>query len=126
MANMITFTKAQLVSLLASCVDFLVTLLLVQVLGAPYLPGSATGTLTGGVTHFMISRNWVFSAQEKKWSGQVSRYMLVWIGNFILNIAGLWLLTHFTGMNYLLAKIVIAIIVAVCYNYVLQKRFVFK
>ena len=123
---MITFTKAQLVSLLAFCVDFLVTLLLVQVLGAPYLAGSATGTLTGGVTHFMISRNWVFSAQEKKWAGQVSRYMLVWIGNFVLNIGGLWLLTRFTGMNYLLAKIVIAIIVAVCYNYVLQKRFVFK
>jgi putative flippase GtrA len=126
MVSMITFTKAQLISLLATCVDFGVSFLLVKVLGAPYLVGGATGTIVGGVTHFMISRSWVFSAQEKKWTTQLTRYMLVWIGNLFLNVSGLYLLVHFAGMNFIIAKIAIAIGVAVFYNYTLQKRYVFK
>ena len=123
---MLTFTKAQLISLLATGIDFGVSFLLVKVMGAPYLAGSATGTITGGTTHFLISRNWVFSAQEKKWTGQLSRYLLVWIGNLILNVSGLYLLVHFAGMNFMIAKVLIAVSIAVFYNYVLQKRFVFK
>jgi len=126
MKRMITFSKAQLVSLLASGVDFLVTYALVQGLDAPKVAGSATGSICGGVTHFSISRNWVFSAQESKWTAQLTRYILVWIGNLILNVSGFYLLTHFTTMNYLLAKIIVSIGVAVFYNYVLQKRYVFK
>ena len=123
---MITFTKAQIASLLATGVDFLVTFLLVRLAGAPIVAGGATGTICGGVTHFMVSRNWVFNAQEGKWAAQLNRYMLVWIGNFLLNVSGLWLLTHYTGIKDMLAKVIIATAVAVCYNYVLQKRFVFK
>jgi len=126
MKRMLTFSKAQLVSLLASGVDFLVTWLLVQWLGAPKVAGSATGSIMGGVTHFSISRNWVFSATESKWTAQVTRYILVWIGNLVLNVSGFWLLTHYTTMNYLLAKVIVSIAVAVGYNYVLQKRYVFK
>jgi len=123
---MITFTKAQLIALLATGVDFGITWLLVALAGAPPVAGGATGTLCGGVTHFMISRNWVFNAQERKWTGQLNRYVLVWIGNLVLNVSGLWLLTHYTGMNYLIAKIITAVLVAVLYNYQLQKKFVFK
>ena len=123
---MITFTKAQIASLLATGVDFLVTWLLVQLAGAPIVAGGATGTLCGGVTHFMVSRNWVFNAQEERWAAQVNRYVLVWIGNFLLNVSGLWLLTHYTGIKDLFAKVIVAVSVAVCYNYPLQKRFVFK
>lgn len=126
MAGLVTFSKAQLVSLLASGVDFGVTFALVQWLGFPQVAASATGTISGGATHFMISRNWVFSARENKWSAQLTRYMLVWIGNLVLNTTGFWLLTHYTTLNYLIAKIVVAIVIAVCYNYVLQKRYVFK
>lgn len=123
---MITFTKAQLISLLATGVDFGITWLLVALAGAPPVAGGATGTICGGVTHFMISRTWVFNAQEKKWTGQLNRYVLVWIGNLVLNVSGLWLLTRIIGLNYLIAKIITATLVAVFYNYQLQKRFVFK
>ncbi|HTI94768.1 MAG TPA: GtrA family protein [Puia sp.] len=123
---MITFTKAQLISLLATAVDFGITWLLITLLGVPKLAGGATGTLCGGVTHFMISRTWVFNAREKKWAGQLNRYVLVWIGNFVLNVSGLWLLHNCMGINVWIAKIITAVLVAVLYNYQLQKRFVFK
>ncbi|GGA96985.1 hypothetical protein GCM10011511_20360 [Puia dinghuensis] len=126
MVVMITFTKAQISSLLATGVDFLVTFLLIRLAGVPIVAGGATGTICGGVTHFMVSRNWVFNAQEGKWAAQLNRYVLVWIGNFLLNVSGLWLITHYTGITGMLAKVIVAVTVAVCYNYVLQKRFVFK
>jgi putative flippase GtrA len=130
---MITFTKAQLTSLLATGVDFLVTFLLLRLAGLPPAAASgrvtfygATGTLCGGFTHFMISRNWVFNAQEKKWTAQLNRYMLVWIGNLALNASGLYLLNRFAGLDPMPAKIITATAVAVFYNYTLQKKFVFK
>jgi putative flippase GtrA len=130
---MITFTKAQLTSLLATGVDFLVTFLLLHWAGLPSAAASgrvtfygATGTLCGGFTHFMISRNWVFNAQEKKWAAQLNRYMLVWIGNLALNASGIYLLNRFAGLDPMPAKIITATAVAVFYNYTLQKKFVFK
>ena len=131
---MITFTKAQIVSILATAVDFGVTFLLLHVAGGMVLGGmvfggvaaGAIGTVCGGVTHFIVSRNWVFQAQEGKWAAQLNRYILVWTGNLLLNVSGLWLLIHFAGMRAMLAKVIVAVTVAVCYNYVLQKRFVFK
>jgi putative flippase GtrA len=126
MESIRTFTRAQAASVMASSVDFLVTWLMVRQLQAPPVAGSVTGTICGGITHFLISRNWAFSAQEKKWTGQLTRYVLVWIGNLILNASGVWLLYHIAGWNVWPAKIVTAIGIAVFYNYVLQKRYVFK
>jgi putative flippase GtrA len=129
---MITFTKAQLASLVATGVDFLVTFLLLRWAGLPTAGASgrvtffgATGTICGGVTHFMIGRTWVFNAQEGKWAGQLNRYLLVWIGNLALNASGLYLLSR-AGLAPMLAKVITATTVAVVYNYTLQKRFVFN
>ena len=74
----------------------------------------------------MVSRNWVFNAQEQKWMAQVNRYVLVWIGTLALNASGLYLLTRYTGIQPMMAKVITATLVAVIYNYTLQKRFVFK
>jgi hypothetical protein len=130
---MITFTKAQLASLIATGVDFLVTFVLLRWAGIPPADVSSrvtfygvTGTLCGGFTHFIVSRHWVFNAREPKWVAQVNRYVLVWIGNLVLNASGLYLLTRYTGIQPMLAKVVTATSVAVFYNYILQKRFVFK
>jgi putative flippase GtrA len=122
-----TFKKAQIASVLATAVDFLVTRLVVQIAGLGFVvPASAIGTILGGVTHFLVSRTWVFRAGEGRWTVHLGRYLLVWTGNLILSTSVLYLLTHYTSINYLVAKIGIAIGLAVFYNYVLQKRYVFK
>src|SRR5579872_3093844 len=121
---MVTFTKAQIASIIATGVDFGVTFLLLRFTGVFVVACGAAGTLCGGATHFLISRNWVFQAQEGRWAAQLNRYVLVWVGNFLLNVSGLWLLTHYTGLNGMLAKVLTAVLVAIGYNYVLQKRFV--
>jgi putative flippase GtrA len=86
----------------------------------------STGTLCGGLPHFMISRNWVFNAQGEKMDRTVNRYVLVWIGNLALNASGLYLLSRYAGLDPMPAKIITASTIAVFYNYTLQKRYVFK
>jgi putative flippase GtrA len=88
---MITFSKAQIASLLATGVDFGVTFLLLRWAGVPAAGASGTVTFFGA-----------------------------------LNASGLYLLTRYTGLDHMLAKVVTAVTVAVFFNYVLQKRFVFK
>jgi len=126
MTGFITFTKAQAASLIATGMDFAVSWLLFRLTGIPAVAASALGTLSGGICHFLISRIWVFRAREGKWSGQAGRYLMVWVGNFLLNVSIFFLLTRYLAMNFLLAKIVVAVGIAVFYNYTLHRRFVFK
>ena len=123
---MLTFLKAQTSSLIASAADFLVTVLLVELTSTRIILASVEGTISGGIINFIVNRSWVFGEGEKKTQVQIFRYALVWAGNLVLNASGMYLVTHYTSLNYIISKIVISILVGVFYNYFLQKRFVFK
>ena len=123
---MFTFLKAQAASLTATLVDFLTTIILVEIFHCWYLLGSVIGTIVGGITHFSLSRIWVFSAREGKIQNQAVKYMLVWIVYLLLTNSGVYVLTHYGNLNYILSKASVALLMSVCYNYVLHKKFVFK
>jgi putative flippase GtrA len=57
---------------------------------------------------------------------QAVKYVIVWAGNLLLVSAGVFLLTHYGSLSYLVSKIAVSLIVGFFYNYRLQKRFVFK
>lgn len=121
-----TFLKANVASLSASFCDYLVTILLVKFLYADPLLGGIAGTICGGIVNFLIGRYWVFKAQNAAMSLQGKRYLLTWTGNFILNAMGLYVLIKLFKYQYLIAKVTTLIVVAVVYNYPIQKRYVFK
>lgn len=121
-----TFFKAQLTSLIASGVDFLTTFACVSLLHIWYLSASVSGAVFGGIVSFALSKVWVFARNNQPIGLQFSRFVLVWLGNAGLNAAGLFVVTQFMGVQYLVAKTGIAILVGVSYNYFLQKDFVFS
>lgn len=123
---MITFLKAQASSLIATLVDFLVTILFVEIFGFWDVTASAIGNIGGGVANFLVNKVWVFEAAGKKTAPQAIRYFVVWVGNIALNSAGLYLMRHYTGLNYVASKTLVATVVGFSYNYVLQKKFVFR
>ncbi|MEO7530907.1 MAG: GtrA family protein [Sediminibacterium sp.] len=123
---MATFIKAQAASLTATVVDFSVTILLKEVFHCWYLLASILGTVSGGVVNFAMNRSWVFRANDGKIHHQAIRYVLVWIGNLVLVSGGVFLLTNYGGISYVISKISVSLIVGFFYNYILQKRFVFK
>lgn len=120
------FIKAQASSLIASGVDFCVTIISVELLLWKAVTAGAVGTITGGIVNFLLGRQWVFKAKNEAIHIQVFRYILVWLGNLGLNIAGMALLVNVLDANYVFAKIFVSVLVGICYNYVLQKKYVFK
>ena len=56
------FFKAQASSLIATVIDFALTIFLVEVIHVFEIVAAALGTITGGVVNFLLGRNWVFKA----------------------------------------------------------------
>ncbi len=123
---MVTFVKAQAASLAATIVDFSVFIILTEWLNCWYLAASITGTISGGVTNFLLGRVWVFDATQGKIPRQALKYILVWIGNLLLVSGGVFVVTEYARITPLASKIIVSLIVGFTYNYMLQKKFVFK
>jgi putative flippase GtrA len=122
---MATFVKAQVASLSASIIDFLTTLVCTQVFHTWYLLGSVIGTTAGGIVNFLMGRNWVFGTKERNINLQIIKYILVWGGNLLLTTGGVFLVTHYLHVNYILSKIIVSLTVGTTYNFLMQKKFVF-
>jgi putative flippase GtrA len=122
---MATFVKAQASSLIASLFDFLTTVVCKEFFYLWYVVANIIGTIVGGATNFVLGRVWVFHKKEKSAPKQILRYILVWSGNAFLNTAGVFLVTHYIGLSYIISKIIVSFLVGISYNYILQKKFVF-
>lgn len=120
------FIKANSASLVSSFCDYLVAILLKELMLVPAFFASIIGTMSGGVINFFINRHWVFRSYSTSIYFQSKRYFLIWSGNLMLNALGLYLLIDVAGLYYIIAKVVTSVLVAVLYNYPLQKKYVFK
>ena len=123
---MVTFLKANAASLIASAVDYFITIFLVNFFKIDVVLASMTGTICGGITNFLIGKLWVFTAGSSTTAKQALRYLLVWCGNLVLNTSGVYVCTKLIGLHYVFSKVLVSLLVAFGYNYPLQKRFVFK
>jgi putative flippase GtrA len=123
--NKKSFFRFQITALLATSIDFSVTILFKEILGFHYSLAVAIGATCGAVTAFTINRYWVFRALEKHPAEQAFRYMLVAAGSVVLNTAGTYLVTETLRSPYLVSKAVTAMVIGFTYSYYFSKRFVF-
>lgn len=124
---MYIFIKAQATLIVGSLADFMVTILLVQVFQCWYVTGNAIGNITGAAAQFILSRNWVFNTARQKsttWV-QLIKFVVMWAGNIALSAFGVYLLTHYTHLHYLVSKLIVSSLLGVSYNYLVSKKFVF-
>ncbi|GAB3900379.1 GtrA family protein [Spirosoma agri] len=121
-----TFFKVQVTSLLASAVDFLTTIVGVHLLNSWFMAASLIGSVCGGLVNFVVAKTWTFPLNNQPLGPQFGRFFLVWLGNAGINAAGLFAATHVLGVQYLLAKTTVSILVGISYNYFFQKDFVFS
>lgn len=120
------FYRAQVSSLLATGVDFSLTISAVQLANVNYVIAAGIGALAGALVNFGFNRYWSFEVARHSAKQQGFRYGLVWTGSILLNISGLYLLTDFLSINYILSKILVAVIVGLGFNYTLQRSYVFN
>ena len=120
------FIRSQISSLIATLLDFMVTVACVEWLHLYYLLAGVMGAIAGALCNFLINKFWSFNVGRPNMRKQGARYLLVWLGSIGLNILGLYFFTRFIGFDYVVSKVVSAIIVGLCFNFILQKKFVFK
>ena len=124
--NIILFVKAQGSALVGTIVDFLITIVLAECLQMHYLHATMVGAFCGGVTNCIINYRYVFEDAHQKKRHVALKYFIVWVGSILLNSYGTYLLTELTHFNFLYPKLLISVIVAVLWNYQLQRFFVYR
>ena len=127
------FCKAQISSFAATLIDFAVTALLFHFFGVYYVWSTFLGSVTGGVVNCVVNYKWTFSGNGQSKRNVAIKYCIVWVGSIVLNTCGTAIGTRLlSGKNdigldsVLLSKVIVAVLVAVLWNFLMQKYFVFK
>lgn len=134
------FLRAQLSSQMATVADFLVTILLVKLFDIYYVHATLAGAVYGGVVNCVINYKWTFKSKDCKKSHVAVKFVLVWVCSIWFNTWGTYLLTESMGriawvrdtLSYyfndffIIPKILVALIVAVFWNYNMHRVFVYR
>ncbi|MGB0881391.1 MAG: GtrA family protein [Vicingaceae bacterium] len=119
--------RHQAAGLIATGVDFGVTLILTNVFLIWVGYSNFTGAAAGAVVNFIISTYWAFSGSKNKLINQIWKYSLVSLGSALLNTSLVVLFTEILfQFDLVITKIVIAITIAWTYNFLLMRYFVFR
>lgn len=134
------FLKSLLSAQFASIVDFVLTIVLSSFLGVYYVVATTLGAVCGGVVNCMVNYKWVFPCSDVKKRHVAMKYALVWLASIALNAGGTYLLTENLAQSaavkeamgswlphlYIISKVVVAVIVALCWNYQMYRYFVYR
>lgn len=124
--EILTFGKAETSAIVASVVDFSLAFILVQAVGTWYALASFFGALAGGIVNCYVNYRWVFDKQKQRKPYLVLKYFVVWSISILLNTSGTWFFTELSGINFIIIKAIVALIVAILWNYQMQRIFVFR
>lgn len=127
------FVKAQFSSLGATAIDLTVTALLFRLAAFTPFWSTAAGAMCGGIINCIANYEWTFRGTDRTRRGVAIRYIVVWGASIFLNAWGMKLaisliyhsLTPPLG-DFLVVRFIIAIAVAIVWNFNLQKRWVYK
>lgn len=119
--------KAEMSAGVASVVDFGLAILLCYSGLMPYSTANLVGVVSGGVTNCTLNRRYVFTHTTHSRGGVAWRYLLVWFFSMTFNGLGTNHVTMLVGERwFVVVKCCIAVVVAIGFNYPLQRNFVFK
>ncbi len=118
--------RHQVAGAIAFLVDFVVFVILTDLLNLWYVPSTAIGALVGAVLNFTLSTYWAFSGSKNSLKNQMFKYVLVSAGSILLNTLFVYLFTDFLSFDEKLSKLITAILIGSLYNFLLMRNFVFK
>jgi putative flippase GtrA len=124
-SGVVTFARHQAGAVVATVIDFAIMSALVELLGASAVLGTVVGAATGGVTNFLLGRRWIFRAGTGAATDQATRYVAVSVTSLFLNAAGEYLLADRLGLQFQLARAIVAVVVSVAWNFPMHRYFVF-
>ncbi len=112
-------------ALVATVVDFGTMIALVH-FGLSPVVGTAIGASCGATANFTLGRHWIFPADTPaRVQQQITRYALVSAASLGLNTLGEFVLHDLLHMQYVVARLVVAVLVSLAWNYPLHRAWVF-
>ncbi len=118
--------KHQVAAFVATAVDFVVMIALVELAGASPVLATVAGATCGAITNFSLGRTAVFAATHDRVHAQAVRYALVSATSLGLNALGVYVLAVMFSAHYVAARVVTSLLVSVAWNFPLQRHFVFR
>lgn len=121
-----SFLKSQASSFIATAVDFAVLIFCTEILHIYYVLSTAIGSVVGAIISFFLGRNWAFRRKDGKFSYQALRYLFVSITSLFLNTNGVFFLTEYFDIQYIISKLIVSILVGVFFNFFMFRYFVYR
>lgn len=122
--NLRLLGRHQLAAAAATLVDFTMMIATVELGVAGPVIATGIGAASGAFTNFTVSRHWAFTgAASGAADRQAVRYLLVSAGSLALNVVGVFALQG--RAPYPLARVAVAILVSLVWNFPLHRHFVF-
>lgn len=119
------FSRSVLTSISTTALDFATLTGLVEVFHVDYVLATFIGTLVGFLANFTVNRFWAFAATHGAMHWQFMRVLPVQAGSTGLQTLGVWIFDRFIGLHYWVAKMVVSALVYLCWNYPMNRFFVF-
>ncbi len=110
---------------IATIIDIILLYILTEYIGIWYLISAIFSFLVGSITHFSISRHWVFKNLEKTFWRQYLSFFIIHLGGLAINITGLYILVEYFKIYYIIAKLLV-VILGVTWTFLGNKKFTFK
>ena len=90
-------------------------------------PVIATGVsfLVANSIHYIFGRTWIFAGSERKVSTGYLLFLGIAVVGLIVTVGLFWVLTHWTPMNYLVARVVVSVFAGLAV-FVLNAAFNFR
>jgi putative flippase GtrA len=120
------FPRSVMASIFSTAVDFATLTGLVELADVDYKLATFIGTIVGFLTNFTINRYWAFEAAEGHLGWQFARVLPVQAGSTTLQTLGVWVFVRFLGLRPEVAKIPVAVLVYLGWNYPMNRFWVFR
>jgi len=121
-----TFFRYNIVAITASGVDLMLLILLTEIAGLWYLISAIIASVSGGIVAFILERHWTFKKKDNEIIKQVYKYILIWLFSIFLNISLLYLFVDSFGVQYIISKVIVAVLVGIGFNFITHKYYIFK
>lgn len=135
-----TLLRSSVSSQLCGWIDTITSFLVFSLLDLSAWLSTAIGAFVGGVFNCIINYRFTFHAYGVDWRAALAKFAFVWAGSLLLNSFGTQIVYHFVvgwdwlhatvgitdDMTFLAARLFVALMVSLCWNFLLQRNFVFK
>lgn len=135
-----TLLRSSVSSQFCGWIDTIVSFISFSFLGLTPFLSTGIGAFVGGILNCTINYKFTFHADGIDLRIALTKYLFVWTGSFLLNSFGTQIIYHLledwnwlietTGIAkdgiFLAARLFVALMVSICWNFLLQRNFVFK